>query len=59
MQMLYAMIFMIDICNSYADLIEIIATAVFLCVYSSVPYLELSFLVKGLKVSYPSEVRSF
>jgi hypothetical protein len=42
MQLLYAMILMIDPCNSYADISEIIATAVSFGKFSSVPYSELN-----------------
>jgi hypothetical protein len=42
MQMVYLMIFMIDPCNSNADLSEITATGVFLYVFFTVPYLELN-----------------
>jgi hypothetical protein len=42
MQLLYAMILMIDPCNSYADISEITATAVSIGVSSSVPKSELN-----------------
>jgi hypothetical protein len=42
MQMLYAMILIIDPCNSYADISEITAAAISFGVFSSVPYSELN-----------------
>jgi hypothetical protein len=42
MQMLYFMIFMIDPCNSNADLSKLTATGVFFYVFPSVPYSELN-----------------
>jgi hypothetical protein len=44
MQMLYAMVLMIDPCNSKAGLSKISAADVFLYVFSFVPYLELNIL---------------
>jgi hypothetical protein len=42
MQMLYAMILIIDPCNSYADISEITATVFSIGVSSFVPYSELN-----------------
>jgi hypothetical protein len=38
MQILYAMILVIDVCNAYADISGIIANGVILWISSSVPY---------------------
>jgi hypothetical protein len=42
MQILYAIILMIDPCNSYAGISEITGTAVSFGLFSSVPYSELN-----------------
>jgi hypothetical protein len=42
MQLLYAMILVIDPCNFYADISEITANAVSFGKFSSVPYSELN-----------------